>query len=354
MLAQLATAILAFRLNVQYGRRPAWTLIAAALLTMACRRILTLCILLQGNSQPGGIWELPEMAALATCVSSLLLLGGISMISPVYRSIQATESVLRIHNQELKGDAAANAAELDLARQIQEKLLPSESPSIDGYDIAAVSMPAETVGGDSFDFRELANGELLISVTDVSGHGVGPALQMAQLQTVFRALATTMNEPAEMLELANRLFHETSPAGRFATAFLGALVPSTGEFHFAAAGHEAWLLRRDSDENVSLGGRSSGLILGVMQDVSYSGTVEFLRPGDALLLTTDGCTEMHSPQGELFGTRRMLEAVRKDLNSGAKTGIQSLIDSLTVWRADREPIDDLTALLVIRRSGSAH
>ena len=177
--AQLASAVLAFRLNVIYGWRPAWTLIATALLVMAGRRILTLAILMSDDPSlsTGGIegWELSDSAALATCVTSVLLLTGVALINPLYRSIYEAESVLRFHNEKLEGAARARNAELDLARQIQEKLLPPAPPELQGFDIAAISLPAESVGGDSFDYRPLMTGEWLFSVTDVSGHGVGPA-----------------------------------------------------------------------------------------------------------------------------------------------------------------------------------
>ena len=177
--AQLASAVLAFRLNVIYGWRPAWTLIATALLVMAGRRILTLAILMSDDPSlsTGGIesWELSNAAALATCVSSVLLLTGVALINPLFRSIHEAESVLRFHNEKLEGAARARNAELDLARQIQEKLLPPAPPELQGFDIAAISLPAESVGGDSFDYRPLMTGEWLFSVTDVSGHGVGPA-----------------------------------------------------------------------------------------------------------------------------------------------------------------------------------
>lgn len=325
------------------------------MLVMASRRILTLSLLRSGHLQFSGRihWDLSEAAALATCLASLLLLSGIALIGPVYRSVSAAEAVLRLDNEKLKGTVQSNAAELELARRIQEKLLPAAPPVIEGFDIASISLPAESVGGDSFDFRPLTTGEWLFSVTDVSGHGVGPALQMAQLQTAFRTLSTTMNNPAEMLQLANRLFHETSPSGRFATVFLGVLDPATGEVRYASAGHQAWVLRHSSSECVLLGGRSSGLVVGVMAEVDYRADSVQLQPGDALLLTTDGCSESCSPEGELLGVDRMLESVRQNMDAGALAGMQSLVDATVAWRGERPQLDDITILLVIRRSVAA-
>lgn len=351
--AQLASAVIAFRLNVIYGWRPAWTLIATALLVMAVRRIVALAILVSGDSSLsiGGIgsWDLSDTAALATCVASVLLLIGVALISPLYRSISAAESGLRFDNEKLEGAARDSAAGLDLARQIQEKLLPPAPPELQGFDIAAISLPAESVGGDSFDYRPLMTGEWLFSVTDVSGHGVGPALQMAQLQTAFRTLSTAMHDPGEMLGLANRLFHETSPVGHFATVFLCCLDLESGSLRYAAAGHQAWILREASNSCVTLGGQRSGLVVGVMPDVDYCTETEQLQPGDALLLATDGVAEMRSPTGELFGVNRMLETVQKNVEAGSEAAIRALVEATTSWRADRPQLDDFTELLVIRR-----
>ena len=180
--------------------------------------------------------------------------------------------------------------DLDTARTIQQGLLPDRPPATPHYDIAGWNRPADETGGDYFDWETLDDGRLAISLADVSGHGLGPALLMA----VCRAYARATSPAADLDQLLtrlNQLLAGDVPSGRFATYVMARLDPAAARLELASAGHgPLFLYRAASDDFVSP--PAQGTPLGMFSAARYQPpTRHQMAPGDILLLVTDGFFE---------------------------------------------------------------
>src|SRR5215212_8369682 len=194
--------------------------------------------------------------------------------------------------------------ELQVARLIQQTLLPKSAPKIEGYQIAAYYQPAREVGGDFYDFFELGDGHLGLVVGDVSGKGMPAALVMASTRSVLRTVSQRGGvAPEELLAEANEILYPDNPPNMFVTCFYGVLDLKRGTFTFANAGHDLPYLRRRSGECEEL--RAKGMPLGLMPDMSYEQKETILQAGEAALLYSDGLVEAHDPKGEMFGFPRL-------------------------------------------------
>ncbi len=226
--------------------------------------------------------------------------------------------------QQKRGEA--DRAAIQAARTVQRALFPSDAPCLPGFDIAGAVHPAERVSGDFFDYIPLGQNSVGVVVADVSGHGLGPALLMAQMQAYLHALADSYGDPGELLTRANRLF-ATSDSGHFVTMFLGCLDAATHSFVYAAAGHPGYLISSNGTVRVL---HATGIPLGVEVTIPPSSAPAIiLKPGDTLLVPTDGTEEAMSPEGRMFGREHMLNVVR---NNGHKSAAQ-IVDALFCARA---------------------
>lgn len=194
------------------------------------------------------------------------------------------------------------------ARSIQQALLPKSSPYIPGFAVSGLCIPAGAVGGDWYDFIPLGDSRWGLVLADVSGKGTAAALLMSATRGMLRSLAEMVCTPAEVLTKLNRLLVDDFPAGRFVTLVYAVLDPANRTLIFANAGHLRPLL---VDSN---GGRyldtERGLPLGISSG-SYSETQVSLAEGARLLFYSDGLTEAENPDGEEYGTQRLLEHVSR-------------------------------------------
>jgi sigma-B regulation protein RsbU (phosphoserine phosphatase) len=229
------------------------------------------------------------------------------------------------------------------AQTVQRALFPAAAPRTSDFDIAGAVHPAERVSGDFFDYIPLGQDSIGILVADVSGHGLGPALLMAQTQAFLRALAESCADPAELLARANRLF-TTSESGHFVTAFLGRLDAPTRSLIYACAGHQGYLLADDGTVKVL---RSTSVPLGVEETIPFaSAPAVIFEPGDLLLMPTDGIAEATNPTGEMFGGDRMLKVVDKNRNKHAAEIVDALFREARDFVGSRPQEDDMTAIVV--------
>ena len=236
--------------------------------------------------------------------------------------------------------------DLDLARQIQISLLPKTAPNILGYDIAGWSLAAEETGGDFFDFQHLSNGELLLSIADVAGHGIGSALLAAESSALLRSVFSLEPKILRGLTHVNRLLSENIPDDYFVTAFVGSLNHIKDTLDFVSAGHGPVLLFRNQNnhtEQLPI----EGLPLGVLPDNTYS-QLESIRfnPGDILIAFTDGFYEWENLQGVSFGTNRIADTVLENRNLPAKAIIEKLYAELLNHTHHTKQPDDLTAIVI--------
>ena len=240
-----------------------------------------------------------------------------------------------------------NREEFAAAAEIQQRLFPASAPVIPGYDLAGVSRPAEAAGGDYYNFLPLPDGSWAIVVADVSGHGVGPALLMAEARAYLRYLARYESDPGTLLTQANGALAEDLGTERYITMHLARLVPETRVLEYASAGHPpTCVLGADGQLKASL--RRTGPPLGRRPDLPCSnGPTAVLQPGDIVLFLTDGLDEATNPAGtECFGIDRALDVLRQHRHRSAAELAVNLCDAVRRFVQPGPQQDDLTVVVL--------
>ncbi|MGN0708269.1 MAG: SpoIIE family protein phosphatase [Faecalibacterium sp.] len=280
-------------------------------------------------------------------------------IGVLYRSVRQMETDLSAYVKNLTAVTAEKeriSTELDLARRIQVSMLPCifpPYPERTEFDIFASMDPAKEVGGDFYDFFLVDSDHLALVIADVSGKGIPAALFMVITKAMIKN-STQMGglSPSQILEKVNRQLCENNSEEMFATAWLGILEISTGRLTCANAGHEYPALRR-ADGRFELLRDKHGLALAVMSGVKYPEYTLELAPGDGLFVYTDGVAEATCPDGELFGTRRMLDALDQVRPEEAVRLPKQLRAAIDAFVEDAPQFDDITMLTVLYRGNKA-
>jgi sigma-B regulation protein RsbU (phosphoserine phosphatase) len=263
------------------------------------------------------------------------LSGAAGHLGAVLSSYRHAESEQLIHPQDI-----------DLARRIQQRFLPSATPRIDGYELADSYTAARIVGGDLFDFLTLADGRPALLIGDVSGKGFPAALYMARLGAHARALAPRCKTPAELLSQMNQLLRTELEGGMFATCLVAALDAPRGVVRISSGGHPPPIVRRAN-------GQLESLPIPVAPALGINPTNQFhevaleLARGDGLLLYTDGLDDALSSAGEVFGTERVRETLKSTRSAGQ--AIEALLTAIGSFLGDVTQYDDLTLIALWRR-----
>lgn len=233
------------------------------------------------------------------------------------------------------------------ARDIQSRLLPRTHKVQGDCEITVFFQPAEGVGGDFYDVVPVGKDATLISVFDVSGHGVAPALYTALLRTVLRHEARLITDPGRLLELMNREFADVAVrSGDFATCFLCRIDASKDVIRYASAGHEPALLITSRGETQTLG--ECGTPLGVTDTERYSTTTVDFAPGTRLLMYTDGLHEVANAAGELFGRDRLFDCFTSTRLASPSEQLSQVTSRVRAFTVDGRFRDDVTVLSVQR------
>lgn len=236
--------------------------------------------------------------------------------------------------------------ELRIARGIQQRLFPATAPVLAGFEIAGASWPAAATGGDYFDYIPMKENRLGIIIGDVTGHGLGPALIMADARAIFRTLARTFSDVNQILSHANDLLREDIDSDRFLTVFFGRLCPTQRQFTFLNAGHPTGLLlNRDGQLISELNATLPALGMFPFESVAEPITLT-LDPGHLLLLLTDGVIETTDPAGEEFGYARVVEVVRAHRTQPAANLIHTLYTSVRSFSQNQLQNDDITMVII--------
>jgi serine phosphatase RsbU (regulator of sigma subunit)/predicted ester cyclase len=234
--------------------------------------------------------------------------------------------------------------ELQVARQIQQELLPEATPELDDWRIATYYGPAREVGGDFYDFLELEDGRLGLVLGDATGHGMPAALVMATTRGMLRAVVQSLESPGEVLARVNEALVADIPPSTFVTCFYGVLDPESGYLRYANAGHNLPCRRRNGQAGEL---RARGMPLGLMPGISYEEKEAVLEAGDSTLFYSDGLVEAHNPQGEMFGFPRLRALVAE--HDEERSLVDFLMEELRSFTGDGwEQEDDIT--LVTLRS----
>lgn len=238
--------------------------------------------------------------------------------------------------------------ELEVAALIQQTLLPKELPAVPGWHVDAFYRPARAVGGDFYDFVSLDDGRLGVVIGDVTDKGVPAALVMATCRSMLRAAAQRHTSPSAVLAEVNDALVPEIPPAMFVTCLYAIIDTGAGEVVFANAGHNLPYVRT-ADGVLEL--RATGMPLGLMPGMPYDEKEYRLEAGEVMVLTSDGITEAHSPEGEMYGFSRLMARVaRKPSDDDMVTALVHDLEEFTGEGAEQE--DDIT-LVVVRRTSSA-
>jgi serine phosphatase RsbU (regulator of sigma subunit) len=240
--------------------------------------------------------------------------------------------------------------DLEIAREIQSWLVPSEPPAIPGAEVAFWTRPQNSVAGDYYDaFYPTADaasgGKLLLVMADVAGKSVPAALLMATLQASLHTLAS---EGLPLTQLAERLNHyacaHSLEGRRFTTGVIGEYDPSTRRLVYVNAGHNSPVVRRTNGGTERL--ESGGLPFGILREASFVAASVELQPGDTLVLFTDGVVEAFNSAGEEFTDERWLHLIRDLPNLPAQATMQYLMQQVGLFVGATRQSDDITCLVL--------
>ena len=289
-------------------------------------------------------------------LAALALLAARMMGGPPWLTAAGAFALLALLALELV-DRVALKRDLEIAREIQKWLVPQSPPSVPGVDIAFTTRPANTVAGDFYDaflcpgpLGEGSPARLVLVVADVAGKGMPAALIMATFQS---SLKTLVQKPTPLPDLVSRLCRyccEHSLEGlRFTTAVIAELDPLTGALAYVNAGHNPPALRRADGTIEWLA--TGGLPLGVQASLAYESAALILRPGDRLVIFSDGVVEAQDPRGQEYGDARLAEVLKGIRGEDAAGTLDRLLSSVESFVATAPRSDDITCL-VMRYTGS--
>lgn len=236
--------------------------------------------------------------------------------------------------------------DLEIARDIQQAMLPSGVYTAPGVEAIGQSRPANTVGGDFFDILPLDDGRLIITLGDVAGKGSPAALLMALLLAMLRTLVDEKLEAADLVTRLNVQVCRHAPGTRFITLFYGVYEPSTGELTYVSAGHTPPLVLRTNGQCERLS--DGGIALGMFDHSTYSTGRVAIQPDELVAVYSDGITEAENPRGVPFdeaGLETALKNNHRQPLSGVGTAVVRAVEHYTV---DTRLADDLTILLLRR------
>jgi sigma-B regulation protein RsbU (phosphoserine phosphatase) len=269
----------------------------------------------------------------------------------------ADQFALMIENARLTTRVVEQEAlrrDIALASDVQRRLLPEAPPRAGSVDFAAASVPARRIGGDYYDFVEVADGRMGIAIADVSGKGVAAALIMSIVQASLRIISSEGDvPPPRLVARLNEFVYRSTPSSKYVTFFYAQLDESRRQLRYVNAGHNAPYLFRagrqstaDSAsgeiEQLSVG----GTVVGMFPEMGYEEATVELHPGDVLLAFTDGVPEAHNPESDEYGEERLQQLLRETAHLPADEISARISAEMKDWIRDAEQYDDLTFIVM--------
>lgn len=271
----------------------------------------------------------------------------------------AAQTGLALENARLMSAMAEEIAqrerlnrEVEIAREVQERLFPQTLPNIAGVDYAGACRPALGVGGDYYDFLALPGGQLGIAIGDVSGKGIAAALMMASLQASLRGEATRAPENlAALVSNVNHLVYEASSANRYATFFYAQYNPGDRKLTYVNAGHNPPMLFHCAAGEWQVSRlEAGGTVVGLLESFPYQQASLTIQPGDVFIAFTDGISEAMNNADEEWGEERMIETIRSCTGLSPSETISHIMQAADSFVAGAKQHDDMT-LVVLRAQG---
>jgi sigma-B regulation protein RsbU (phosphoserine phosphatase) len=268
----------------------------------------------------------------------------------------ALQTGLALENSRLTKTIATEMAErekmsreMEIAREVQERLFPQQLPVIAGIDYSGACRPALGVGGDYYDFLPLPNGDLGIAIGDVSGKGIAAALLMASLQASLRGQALVgQGDLARLMANVNQLVYDATPVNRYATFFYGQYHRESRIFRYVNAGHNPpMILRKTQDGTVHvIRLDTGGMVVGLFPHTPYQEASLEMHPGDLFVAFTDGISEAMNPQEEEWGEERFIPAIAACSGQRASEIIPALMAAADQFVSGAPQHDDMTLVIL--------
>jgi sigma-B regulation protein RsbU (phosphoserine phosphatase) len=262
---------------------------------------------------------------------------------------QMTEHVQRLLKESVQKERLER--ELEIAKEVQERLFPAHNPHIGRLDVSGVCLPARIVSGDYYDFLPLGANELGLAIADICGKGISAALLMSSLQATLRSNVLNLwrqdgvNENkslSKIVEMLNGQIYNFTSDNKFATFFYAVYDDVTQTLTYCNAGHNPPLYFTGK-EVIRL--RTGGTVVGIFPDSKYEQETIILKPGDLLVAYTDGITESMNENGEEFGEDRLIQLIQKysNLDSDKMKGV--IVEEVLAWSLAEERQDDMTVIV---------
>jgi len=262
-----------------------------------------------------------------------------------FLSTLSNQAMISLENARLFEEALEKERmeeELNIARDIQRRLLPGSFPEIKGVEIVGMNIPSRHVGGDYYDCIQFDEGHIALTIADVSGKGVPASLLMSNLQASLHSLMTGDADISATVSRINDLIYAHTDYDRFITFFYAVLDVEQRSLLYVNAGHNPPYLVHEDGQCETL--ETGGLLLGMMPDREYEKEKIDLRPGDLLLLFTDGVTEAKDVKDREFEEQRLQELLIRNRHRTMAEIIKTVIDALTGFTAGAAQADDITML----------
>lgn len=256
--------------------------------------------------------------------------------------LESLNKIIAKHNERMQ-------SELNVGREIQMSMIPSEFPAMKSVDLYALLEPALEVGGDLYDFFKLDEEHLFFGVGDVSDKGVPAALFMAVTKTLVKTHANYSTLPQKIMTEVNRELSRDNESSMFVTYFLCVLNIKTGELSYCNAGHNPPLYLSKNDEYIMLD-QLHGPVLGAMEDYDYQQDTLFMKKGDQIILFTDGITEAMDEENAQYSTERLCQLFNHNGSHTSKESVEAVIDDVITFRRNAAQSDDMTVLSLIYKS----
>jgi sigma-B regulation protein RsbU (phosphoserine phosphatase) len=236
--------------------------------------------------------------------------------------------------------------EIRVARDIQQNLLPKEIPSINGYDIYAINIPAREVGGDYYDFIKVSENKIAIALGDVSGKGLPAAMLMANLQATLRGQLLFYDCVKDCINRANNLLYKSTDLSKFVTLFFGILNTEKNTLTYCNAGHNDPLFI--ANEKISKLDKG-GLLLSCFENSEYDEEDIIFEKGSTLVIFSDGVTEAMNEADEEYTDERLEKLLLDNINESSQEMIKNVIDDVKFHVGNNPQSDDIT-LMIIKRN----
>ena len=259
----------------------------------------------------------------------------------------AGQAAVSVQNASMHEKLLRNASlerDLSIAETVQKRFLPQSLPKVPGYEFFAFYQPTYEVGGDYYDFINLPSNKLGIALGDVSGKGVAAALMMAKFSGDARFCVSTEPSPRAAIGKLNNTLCAAGIDEKFMTMSLGLLDTDQNKFIFCSAGHPPLFLRRADGRVEELGDESRGFPLGLMPDSDYEQLEVVLRPGDVMVIYSDGVTDPRNEDEELYDSlkdRRLIKRVAES-HGGPEAVGKSILQEIREFSAGHKQVDDIT------------